>query len=547
MEQRTSTLNPLIKKFSPSQQFIDTYTLREISQMPYIITGNFSFSIGFIGLSVLLMMQQVYTVALIGLLALFFFGLSLSFIKRGKLQTGAYLTTAGLITGCFIILFFAPYIQSGLLAYRNAFFLVVMAIFNQLISLKRRQIAVFSATTGAMWIADWFTVFKPLFADPQHDPVGALFVCTFAIIVSFVTLFLINKFNRRLTEQAEQKEQAAQQALAKIKAVVEESKNGLTVGHRLIDSTSEATDSVARIEELSRYLITESSNLSSETATVSDSGSHITDQANKMKDSVHEQTASITETSAAMTEISANSANISKIASAQRTGMDEVVKSLDSQRSLLNELVTDVTEVKESSDGIAQFVSTIDSISSQTSLLAMNASIEAAHAGNFGKGFSVIAQEIRKLSEETTKSAAHISDTLKQNGEIVKKTSDSVQSFATYTAKSAEDLRTTLEAIEQILAGISEMNTGTQDIMKALENIVDESQNNAGLVENVVSEISKQKEALHHMSQFAGTLKERASGLDGALAGIQNAIVSIQKEAFENTEVGEKISASVNS
>lgn len=515
--------------------------------MPYLISGNIAFSIGFIGLSILLAFQKIYIVSALALCAILFFVLSLVTIKKENLQKAAYFTTSGLIVGTFIVLFFAPYFPTSLLAYRNAFFLVVMAIFNQLISLKRRQIVVFTVASSTMWFCDFFTVFKPLFAIPHSDPYGALFVCTLAIIVSFVTLFLINKFNRNLTEQATLKEQASQVALNKIKAVLEESKNGLTVGKRLTDSTTAASESVTSIEELSRYLIDESSKLSTETTTVTNSSTLITDQANKMKDSVHEQASSITETSAAMTEISANIANISKIASAQRTGMDEVVKSLDSQRSLLNELVTDVTEVKESSDGIAQFVSTIDSISSQTSLLAMNASIEAAHAGNFGKGFSVIAQEIRKLSEETTKSASHISDNLKHNGEIVQKTTDSVKSFSEYTSKSADDLRTTLQAIEQILAGISEMNTGTQDVMKALENIVDESQNNAGLVENVVGEISKQKDALEHMAQFANTLKERASGLDGALTGIEKAIISIQKEAIENTKVGEKISSSVNS
>jgi methyl-accepting chemotaxis protein len=375
---------------------------------------------------------------------------------------------------------------------------------------------------------------------------GAAVITNFAVIISYVTIFLINRFNARIIDQAEQKERVSIAALEKIRAVFEESKAGLNVGKRLSDSALTATGSVSRIQELSRYLIDESSHLSIEASTVNESGSQITDQALKMKDSVHEQASSITETSAAMTEISANIANISKIASAQHKGMDEIIRSLDSQRTLLAELVNQVGQVKSSSDGIAAFVSTIDSISSQTSLLAMNASIEAAHAGNFGKGFSVIAQEIRKLSEETTKSAAKISDTLKLNGEIVTSTSASVASFASYTEKSAAELRTTIQAIEEILSGISEMNTGTQDIMKALQNIVDESQNNAGLVEDVVSEISQQKTALEHISGFAETLRERAGGLDEALSGIENAISVIQKDAAENTAVGEKISASVS-
>ena len=97
---------------------------------------------------------------------------------------------------------------------------------------------------------------------------------------------------------------------------------------------------------------------------------------------------------------------------------------------LMKKLVEDVQQVKESSDKVSNFVQAVNDIAAQTGLLAMNASIEAAHAGTLGKGFSVIAQEIRKLSEETTKNAQNITDTLKENEEIVNTTTSSVATFS---------------------------------------------------------------------------------------------------------------------
>ena len=145
---------------------------------------------------------------------------------------------------------------------------------------------------------------------------------------------------------------------------------------------------------MSQYLINESTKLSTDAETVKNSGIQIVNQSEKMKDSVHEQTSSLTETSAAMTQISGNIASINKIANAQHSGMDEIVKSLDAQRSLLNDLVNQVSQVRESSEHITAFVNTIDNISSQTSLLAMNASIEAAHAGTLAK---VLVSLLRKF------------------------------------------------------------------------------------------------------------------------------------------------------
>lgn len=85
--------------------------------------------------------------------------------------------------------------------------------------------------------------------------------------------------------------------------------------------------------------------------------------------------------------------------------MKHMMSTLDAEKKLIRQIVEEVALVKESSDGISTFIKTVDSIAQQTGVLAMNASIEASHAGEKGKGFSVIAQEIRKLSDQTTSNA----------------------------------------------------------------------------------------------------------------------------------------------
>jgi methyl-accepting chemotaxis protein len=260
-----------------------------------------------------------------------------------------------------------------------------------------------------------------------------------------------------------------------------------------------------------------------------------------MQGSIQEQNASITETSAALTEISANISNINIIANKRRAGMNEIVNALDAQMSLIRDIVDKVEKVQQSSDGIAAFVNTVDSIASQTGLLAMNASIEAAHAGTLGKGFSVIAQEIRKLSEETTKNAALISETLKVNTEVVSSTTASVSTFAEHTKKSAEEIKTTVHAIEEILAGISEMDTGTQEIMKSLQTIVDEARLNADLVSSVTKEITEQSDSINNISNFASEMESKVAGLDDYIRNIKIAIADIKKDAEQNNIVTEEI------
>jgi methyl-accepting chemotaxis protein len=528
--------------FLPEAEALSTVSHRDKAKLPYLVVGTLVCTIMFFLLAASLFFQKFYMMSGLVFTAVAEFSVALGLVKKGRIFAGSYLSTAGLIVSCAIVVFFAPYYPTALICYRNAFFVVMMALVNQLVSFKRHQLYAYFAASVFIWIIAILTVFKPLYNGVSSDAWGNIFINSMALVIGNLLVMILNSFSFKITSKVEEDEKQIQEHLNKILAVVEESKEGLNIGQQLSESADTASRSLSRIEEFSRYLTKESSTLSSETLIVKHSGEEISQQASNMRNSVQSQTDSISQTSAAMTEMSSNIQTISKIASAQKTGMDAIVSSLESQRSLLSDLVQQVGNVKKSSDGISAFVSTIDDISSQTGLLAMNASIEAAHAGEYGKGFSVIAQEIRKLSEETTRSAAKISDSLKDNVEIVHSATGAVSRFATYMEQSAADMRTTLDAIEEILSGISEMSQGTQEVMVSLQKIVDESNNNAGMVDTVAEKIETQKTSLEHISGFATAVNERAGSLDGILMEIQIAIAMIQRYASENSIVGERIS-----
>ncbi|MBN1646885.1 MAG: methyl-accepting chemotaxis protein [Spirochaetales bacterium] len=177
----------------------------------------------------------------------------------------------------------------------------------------------------------------------------------------------------------------------------------------------------------------------------------------RVVDMIQEQAAGVSESSAAVEEMIANVANIESATESKmlliRT-LEEKARNLE-EGSARNAVAMD--ETYRSSEHISEMISVINNVASQTNLLAMNAAIEAAHAGEYGRGFSVVADEIRKLAEQTSENAKRI-------GETLIKVIGGIQDAADMTKKSTA-------AINEVINGISDVNNGMDETMSGLKEI----------------------------------------------------------------------------
>jgi len=513
-------------------------------QLPFLALTSVVMLVVFILLEPVALLSSKGKINLFEVLLLVLIGVvlgALAALRRGKYLQASWMMSATLLASSLATLYTMPYSGTTFEPYRPFAFGAVMSACTMLVSLDRKQIRLYGIVWISGWIVSFFTIFSGVMAEDRSLAVAILLAGVLGVAVESIVLDQVRMLSDDLLDTARDQTDKATAALNQIHALLAETAAGMEIGEqiqRAADSLAKSVDSVTKIQQ---YLGTSSDSLLKESDNFAETSAAVTKSIETMKKNLDEQSSAITETSAAITQISTNLQNISGIATKRRSSLAEITKGSAEQRELVQTLLASVDLVQKSSEGIALFVHTVQDIASRTGLLSMNASIEAARAGSAGKGFSIIAQEIRALSEETQKNAGTIKQLLEENERTVSSTARMTQEFAGYIEKSATEMSSLVGSIDEILRGVTEMDIGTREVMSAVQEIVVSGSESSELVHTVVRSVSLQREGFEIISRFSRELHDRIASLQRSVGEIRGVSEEIAKAGANNTIQVKKI------
>lgn len=231
--------------------------------------------------------------------------------------------------------------------------------------------------------------------------------------------------------------------------------------------------------------------------------------------------AAVEETSAAVEQISASIRQVVENSKAANEATQKVKENAAKTREVSNETEASINAMTEASAQINSVVKVIEDIAFQINLLALNAGVEAARAGEAGRGFSVVASEVRALAQRSQEAVQEIGQVIEQNNRSVEVGVEKVGLSRKALEGIVEEVEVASGQISEIALAVEQQATGIDEVTSAIRSIDTTTQKNAA--------------ALEEMTASSVSLSEDAKSLAAALGRFRG--VSESDTAKDNANV----------
>ncbi len=339
------------------------------------------------------------------------------------------------------------------------------------------------------------------------------------------------------------------QFVNKLKNIIVNVKKSSTSVYSVTENLCSHTDGTAvAIKEIDlnvNNIQNQVSNLNNASKNSSESVTSINNNLSELNSLIKNQNHAIEDSTSSVNQMSASLDSVANITRSKKEVTHRLKETAEVGGQNISEADNAVTDINNSIGSISDMVHIINKISAQTNLLAMNAAIEAAHAGDSGKGFSVVADEIRKLAETSNLNSKKIATELK---DIVSKIHLATKA-STDSNSSFQEINSEIEEVSLALSEISattvELSSGGKQIISAmgmLNTVSVDVKDAAKSISHNTDSVQQEVDTVNKISNnVAGGMKEIIKRTDIASKSVNNIEELIQELTNASTMLDDEV------
>ncbi len=354
--------------------------------------------------------------------------------------------------------------------------------------------------------------------------------CISPLLIGIALLIIQANYGRVLKEKDDAQVEAGRN-YEKLKGILSDVRIGLSVGEDLSSSAGKTVETTNSITDSLLDMSHQVEGLCNSISETRELHVGLTEQKNRIQTQTEDQSSAVEQSSASIEEMLGSIRSISVSAEKKGDLLAALTEKAHEGLERLSEAFASYEAIERSSDSMFEIIGVIEEIAQSTNLLAMNAAIEAAHAGDAGRGFSVVADEIRKLAEEAGENSHAIRTTLENIVGEIKVTTEQSRRSSTALSDLIHRLGEIQAAIHEVILGLGETKTGTDEILHAIAKLTETNATTNGTLETMALLIEKSGDHLE-------MVRHASSEIIGSIEVINQKAVLISAEARKVEEIG---------